>query len=163
MVTTPFHVEFQSLNCIYGTHDPAVLSRKMDCVARSIVARDRRDSRIVNGAPARCDLLARRARVWNALRAITSTAVVMTVGWSRPAEAEKIEAALARAYENNPQLNAQRAIVRQTDEGVPQALSGYRPSINASASAGKQYIDAQANIPGLTPGGASTTIDVNGT
>jgi outer membrane protein len=90
-------------------------------------------------------------------------AVVMTGSWLTPAAAETIEVALARAYRNNPQLNAQRAIVRQTDEGVPQALSGYRPSVNASASAGKQYIDAQASIPGLTPGSSSIPIDVKGT
>jgi len=41
-----------------------------------------------------------------------------------PAAAETMESALAKAYQNNPQLNAQRAIVRETDEGVPQALSG---------------------------------------
>jgi outer membrane protein len=51
-----------------------------------------------------------------------------------PAEAETIEQALARAYTNNPQVNAQRAIVRQADEGVPQALSGYRPNVSANAS-----------------------------
>ena len=53
--------------------------------------------------------------------------------------AETLETALARAYENNPQLNAQRAIVRQTDEGVPQALSGYRPTVSANATLGRQY------------------------
>jgi outer membrane protein len=99
-------------------------------------------------------------RVWRALRAIMSAAVVMTGGWPSPAAAEKIEAALARAYQNNPQLNAQRATVRQTDEGVPQALAGYRPSISANASAGKQYIDAQASIPGLLPGGSPTPINI---
>ncbi len=57
----------------------------------------------------------------------------------RPAAAETIEAALARAYENNPQLNAQRAIVRQTDEGVAQALSGYRPTLSANAAVGEQF------------------------
>jgi outer membrane protein len=56
-----------------------------------------------------------------------------------PALADTIEAALVRAYQNNPQLNAQRAQVRSTDEGVPQALSGYRPSIAVTASAGAQY------------------------
>ena len=35
--------------------------------------------------------------------------------------AESLEAALAYAYQNNPQLNAQRALVRATDENVPQA------------------------------------------
>ena len=46
-----------------------------------------------------------------------------------PALADTIEAALVRAYQNNPQLNAQRASVRSTDENVPQALSGYRPRV----------------------------------
>ena len=41
-----------------------------------------------------------------------------------PVLADTIEAALVRAYQNNPQLNAQRASVRATDESVPQALSG---------------------------------------
>jgi outer membrane protein len=99
-------------------------------------------------------------RMWRVVRAIMSAAVVMTDGSPNPAAAEKIEAALARAYQNNPQLNAQRAAVRQTDEGVPQALSGYRPSISANASAGKQHIDAQGSIPGLLPGGSSTPINI---
>jgi outer membrane protein len=102
--------------------------------------------------------IATRMRVWRALHAIVGAAVVMTDGWPGPAAAETIDAALARAYQNNPQLNAQRATVRQTDEGVPQALSGYRPSISANASAGKQYIDAQANIPGVLPGVSSISV-----
>jgi outer membrane protein len=55
--------------------------------------------------------------------------------------ADTIEAALVRAYQNNPQLNAQRAQVRITDENVPQALSGYRPKVAVTASAGYQYTD----------------------
>lgn len=70
-----------------------------------------------------------------------------------PALADTIEAALVRAYQNNPQLNAQRAIVRSTDEGVPQALSGYRPKVNLTASAGYQYTDTH-----LTSGGTPTAI-----
>src|SRR5512142_910233 len=58
-----------------------------------------------------------------------------------PALADTIEAALVRAYQNNPQLNAQRAQVRSTDENVPQALSGYRPKVALTASAGFQYTD----------------------
>jgi outer membrane protein len=58
-----------------------------------------------------------------------------------PALADTIEAALVRAYQNNPQLNAQRAQVRFTDENVPQALSGYRPKVGITASAGYQYLD----------------------
>ena len=56
-----------------------------------------------------------------------------------PAAADTLEGALVEAYQNNPQLNAQRAIVRATDEGVPQALSGYRPRVSATASVGTQY------------------------
>src|SRR6202047_5553582 len=58
-----------------------------------------------------------------------------------PALADTIEAALVRAYQNNPQLNAQRAAARATDENVPQALSGYRPKVSVTASAGEQYSD----------------------
>src|SRR3954452_12262409 len=58
-----------------------------------------------------------------------------------PALADTIEAALVRAYQNNPQLNAQRAQVRSTDENVPQALSGYRPRVAITGSAGYQYTD----------------------
>ncbi|WP_245422122.1 TolC family outer membrane protein [Alsobacter soli] len=53
-----------------------------------------------------------------------------------PALAETMESALARAYNANPQLNAQRASVRATDENVTQALAGYRPTIAASADVG---------------------------
>src|SRR4030081_926877 len=62
-----------------------------------------------------------------------------------PALADTIDAALVRAYQNNPQLNAQRASVRSTDENVPQALSGYRPKVAVTASAGTQYTDVASN------------------
>ena len=58
-----------------------------------------------------------------------------------PACADTIEAALARAYQTNPQLTAQRAFVRATDENVPQALSGYRPRVAITANGGVQYTD----------------------
>jgi outer membrane protein len=58
-----------------------------------------------------------------------------------PATAQDMGGALARAYEANPTLNAQRALLRATNELVPQALSGYRPKINATADAGRQYSD----------------------
>ena len=70
-----------------------------------------------------------------------------------PALADTIEAALVRAYQNNPQLNAQRAQVRFTDENVPQALSGYRPKVAVTASAGYQYTDTLS-----TQGGTATTL-----
>src|SRR5437762_7000360 len=65
-----------------------------------------------------------------------------------PVLADTIEAALVRAYQNNPQLNAQRAQVRSTDENVPQALSGYRPKVGVTASAGFQYTDTLTTAGG---------------
>ena len=75
----------------------------------------------------------------------------------RPLAAETIETALAKAYQNNPQLNAQRAIVREADEGVPAALSGYRPTISANATLGREYSDTKQKIPPLPnlPSGVS--------
>ena len=70
-----------------------------------------------------------------------------------PGLADTIDAALVRAYQNNPQLNAQRAQVRFTDENVPQALSGYRPRVAITASAGTQYTDMQT-----TSGGNANTL-----
>jgi outer membrane protein len=78
-----------------------------------------------------------------------------------PALADTIEAALVRAYQNNPQLNAQRASVRATDENVPQALSGYRPKVTVTASGGYQYTDTNT-----TSGGSPTAIvrtEIHGT
>jgi outer membrane protein len=55
--------------------------------------------------------------------------------------ADTMEGALALAYRNNPQINAQRAATRATDEGVGVALSGYRPQVSATAQIGEQYLD----------------------
>ena len=54
--------------------------------------------------------------------------------------AEEPPEALAKAYQTNPQLNAERARQRATDENVPQALAGYRPQIVASLCAGLQAV-----------------------
>lgn len=57
-----------------------------------------------------------------------------------PAHAENLTEALAEAYRTNPQLNAERARQRATDENVPQQLAGYRPQIIASLSGGLQQV-----------------------
>ena len=74
--------------------------------------------------------------------------LLMAYMGSTPSLADTIEAALVRAYQNNPQLNAQRAQVRSTDENVPQALSGYRPKVALTASAGYQYTDTNTTAGG---------------
>lgn len=45
------------------------------------------------------------------------------------ASAEDLSQALVEAYLGNPDLAAQRASLRATNEQVPQALSGYRPQV----------------------------------
>ncbi|MBI5128880.1 MAG: TolC family outer membrane protein [Rhodopseudomonas palustris] len=57
-----------------------------------------------------------------------------------PAHADTMVEALVKAYRTNPQLNAERARQRATDENVPQALAGYRPQIIASLSGGLQQV-----------------------
>ena len=56
-----------------------------------------------------------------------------------PASAETIYSALANAYMANPTLNAARAEARAVDEGVAQALSGWRPTVTGEASIGQRY------------------------
>ncbi|HZU87640.1 MAG TPA: TolC family outer membrane protein [Stellaceae bacterium] len=52
------------------------------------------------------------------------------------AAAETLTDALAYAYYNNPALLAQRALLRATDELVPQALSNWRPTVTFSGQTG---------------------------
>jgi outer membrane protein len=85
------------------------------------------------------------------VRIVTGTAAAVLLLASTgitPVLADTIDAALVRAYQNNPQLNAQRAQVRFTDENVPQALSGYRPRVAVTASAGTQYTDTLSTTGG---------------
>src|SRR5205814_3147459 len=74
-----------------------------------------------------------------------ASALLLACMGALPALADTIDAALVRAYRNNPQLNAQRASVRATDENVPQALSGYRPKVTATVSGGSQFTDQLTN------------------
>ena len=70
----------------------------------------------------------------------TWTALALGCALPSAAWAEALPEALAKAYQTNPQLNAERARQRATDENVPQALAGYRPQIVASLSAGLQSV-----------------------
>src|ERR1700733_6869465 len=79
---------------------------------------------------------ANRARAGVVLQVALAGGLAIALGTCGVVCAETIESALAKAYRNNPQLNAQRAVVRQIDENVPQALAGGRPTISATANAG---------------------------
>src|SRR5260221_1877182 len=88
------------------------------------------------GRAARGGHVARRV-----LRSGICLGVLICAVFAAPAaHAESLPDALAKAYQTNPQLNAERARQRATDENVPQALAGYRPQIIASLSAGLQAV-----------------------
>lgn len=84
------------------------------------------------------ELMVRRFR--RGARVIVACAAMLML--VRPAAADTLIQALIQAYQNNPQLNAQRAAVRAVDEGVPQALSGYRPRVSLTASVAEQYLES---------------------
>ncbi len=69
----------------------------------------------------------------------SGAALIIIASFVGQASAQTMPSALTLAYQNNPQLNAQRAQVRVTDEAVPQALSGYRPQVSVTASAGQSF------------------------
>src|SRR4030088_1226999 len=72
---------------------------------------------------------------WVGFAATAAFSFSATAAWG-----EALPEALAKAYQTNPQLNAERARQRATDENVPQALAGYRPQIVASLSGGLQAV-----------------------
>src|ERR1700736_3744702 len=72
---------------------------------------------------------------WVGFAATAAFSFAATAAWG-----EALPEALAKAYQTNPQLNAERARQRATDENVPQALAGYRPQIVASLSGGLQAV-----------------------
>ena len=82
-----------------------------------------------------------------ALRFALLAAVALAIGVGT-AGAETMNGALVKAYLTNPDINTQRATVRQTDESVPAANAGYLPTIRRSARAGVQHANGNQIIPG---------------
>jgi TolC family type I secretion outer membrane protein len=72
-----------------------------------------------------------------AQRAAVSIFALLAAGVT--ATADDLSGALGQAYLGNPTLDAARAQLRSTDEGVPQALSGWRPTVTGQVSAGVEW------------------------
>src|SRR5262249_42838243 len=66
----------------------------------------------------------------------TTLALAAVAVLSGAARAESLPEALVRAYQDNPQLNAERAKLRGTDENVSRALAGLRPEGTVGRSPG---------------------------
>ena len=84
------------------------------------------------------------------MRAGVLPVALVLLGVSGAAHGQTLSDALVRAYQGNPQLNAERARQRATDENVSQALAGYRPNLSLGLSAGLQ------GVRNLLPQGAGT-------
>ncbi len=70
---------------------------------------------------------------------MASAALVVGAG---QASAESLNEAMVSAYSGNPTLRAERARQRGTDELVPQALSGWRPTVTAEGSVSRIWSDS---------------------
>ncbi|CAK0763561.1 outer membrane protein [uncultured Gammaproteobacteria bacterium] len=74
---------------------------------------------------------------------------------------EALLSAIGLAYTTNPTLDADRARLRAVDEGVPQALSAARPTLQGTGSLGGTRAEALTSRDHARPGG--TTAAANGT
>ncbi|TCL97121.1 outer membrane protein [Rhizobium sp. PP-WC-2G-219] len=71
------------------------------------------------------------------------TAAILGLALVSPVSAETIADAMAKAYANNPDLNAARAGLRAVDESVTIAKSGYRPQVSAVATGTQTRFDSE--------------------
>jgi outer membrane protein len=79
-----------------------------------------------------------------------SVMTAMLVALAGPVSAQTLRDALAAAYTNNPELLSQRESLRSTVEGVPQALGGWRPTIDLSGDYGKNRVHLNGRAPRRT-------------
>lgn len=77
-------------------------------------------------------------------RALAGPAVLICVGvaLASPARAQTLQQEMANAYASNPQIRGSRAQLDATAENVPQALSGWRPTVTITASGGPIQLDS---------------------
>ncbi len=89
-----------------------------------------------------------------ALRGVIRSALLATVALAAidfgAARAETLSGALSKAYLTNPDINSQRAAVRQTDESVPEANAGYLPKVSAFGNAGVAHQNGNLISPTST-------------
>jgi outer membrane protein len=87
-----------------------------------------------------------------------SSVIALALCAAAPAAwAETLVEALSDAYNTNPQILAERALLRSTDEGVPQALAGWRPTVQFTGAAGTQQLNNQPALPPFLPGTSTVT------
>lgn len=83
--------------------------------------------------------------------------MVLLLAMATKGSAETMSGALARAYLGNPELNQQRAGLRATDETLPQASAGWRPTATATGQYGYNYLDFRSSGAAAIGGAAVTS------
>jgi outer membrane protein len=96
-----------------------------------------------------------RLRRWLNVAAFSSAALAVFFAVS-PVQAESLAEAMRKAYKKNPTLRADRARQRDTDELVPLAKSGWRPTINSGATARRDWSNTD-----VTPSTAQSSLNLN--
>lgn len=89
-------------------------------------------------------------------------AIVLVMGLgigSAPCWSQTLEEALVAAYLTNPDLQAQRAALRATDELVPQALSDWRPSLALQGDAIATDLDTSESSGSFTTRRGTVALD----
>ena len=84
---------------------------------------------------------------------LAGSAIAMVAAF--PAGAETLQEAMAMAYQGNPNLLAARAQLRATDEQVPIAISGWRPTLTVNGVLSRNR--SETIIPSGTSGPGTVT------
>jgi len=71
------------------------------------------------------------------LRRVACAMLLATALSSGAAHGQTLYEAMAIAYDSNPRILSERSRLRATDESVPQALAGWRPTLEATGSLGR--------------------------
>ena len=91
-------------------------------------------------------------------RLITALAGAAWLGGTAGGSAQTLQDALVAAYLTNPDLEAQRAALRATDELVPEALSGWRPTLAINGDLTHTDADTSAGDATFTNKSSSLTL-----
>ena len=105
--------------------------------------------------------MARNSRRSGGILGASLGSALLLVLSGQPAGAQSLEEALANAYVSNPTIESQRAQLRATDELVPQALSGYRPTVEAGADAGYSRARTRAGSREINSNLAQRGVDLS--
>lgn len=82
-----------------------------------------------------------RLRGRTGFRAYKAALLVSVLGSIGVAQADTLTDAFVKAYQTNPQLAAERASLRATDEGVSKAIAQWRPTVTLNADYSKVKTD----------------------